>query len=207
VTTRRSHPYHHGDLREALLDAAEGILAPAGAHELSLREITRRVGVTHTAAYHHFEDREALVRALAARGFDRLSAALAGAAAASPGPDAFLEVGIAYVAFAARNPGLFRLMFGSEAAAGRGSDAALRSSGDRALAILKEGARSAVPDGTEADVLGVALRSWSAVHGLASLILDDQLAHLGLALRDHERIARAVLSGAPLAPQASEGGP
>ena len=200
MATREGRPYHHGDLREALLDAAERVLDREGLGGLSLRAISRRAGVTHAAAYHHFLDRGALVRALAARGFDRLTAALEGAAGRASGPGAFLEVGIAYVAFAAGAPGVFRLMFGAEAAGGRGTDAALMASGDRALSVLKEGARALTPGGSEAEILGTALRSWSLVHGLAALLLDDQLAHLGLALRDHARIARAVLSGGPVEP-------
>ncbi len=198
MATRKGRRYHHGDLRAALLDAAERVLRREGPGGLSLREIARRAGVTHTAAYHHFEGRDAVVRALAARGFDRLAAALSAGAGAASGPAAFLEVGVAYVAFAAAHPGLYRLMFGPEAAAGRSTDPALREAAERAFAILVEGARSVTPGGGEAEVMGTALRSWSVVHGLAALLLDDQLGHLGLSLRDHERIARAVLSGGPV---------
>lgn len=191
---RPRRPYHHGNLREALLAAAERAVDEGGVGALALRKLAARAEVTHAAAYHHFADRDALLRALAARGFESLSASLEEGQRRGEGLLGFLEMGVAYVSFAMGHPGLFRLMFGPEVAAGRARDAALRASADRAFEILVSGARVATAaDAGEEAVRRVALGAWSTVHGLASLLLDDQLAHLGLRVRDHERIAREML--------------
>src|SRR5437016_7879863 len=95
--------YHHGNLRTALLRAAGERLEKQGITALSLREAARRVGVSHNAPYRHFADRETLLAALAAQGFDELAAAVAS------GPPA--RMGEAYVSFALEHPQRFRLMF------------------------------------------------------------------------------------------------
>lgn len=196
--TRRSRSsYHHGDLRDALLDAAERALDRRGTPALALRAIARAAGVSHTAAYHHFADRQSLLRAVAARGFDRLRDALASAAAGEAGGRGFLEMGVAYVHFAAEHPALFRLMFGAEVARGRSRDAALRTASDGAFQALLSGARGRDPGAPDGVVQQRAVAAWSVVHGLAGLLLDDQLSIVGLSLEDHDRVARSVLGGAP----------
>jgi AcrR family transcriptional regulator len=191
----RPRPYHHGNLRDALLDAAERLLERKGASALALRAIARDAHVTHAAAYHHFDDREALLRALAARGYDRFAAALATAGERAPPGRGFLEVGVAYVRFAAAHPALFRLMFGAEVARGRGGDDALGAASDRALNVLLDGVRASAPGLDEASVRRRAAAAWAVVHGLSGLLLDGQLAALGLGSGDPERLAREILSG------------
>ena len=149
--------------------------------------------MSHTAAYHHFADRESLLRAVAARGFDRLRDALAAAMTGEAGPKGFLEMGVAYVRFAAEHPALFRLMFGAEVARGRVRDTGLRSASDGAFEVLLAGARGLDQRAPDAVVQQRAVGAWSIVHGLAGLLLDDQLSILGLSIEDHDRIARAVL--------------
>src|SRR4051812_26098504 len=110
---RRKHSYHHGDLRRALLDAARVELHKVGVHELSLRSVARRAGVTHTAAYHHFADKDALLRRVAQEGFEKLDAAMAQeieGAGADP-VDRLVAAGRGYLAFAAADPQALRLMF------------------------------------------------------------------------------------------------
>jgi AcrR family transcriptional regulator len=197
MATRRRR-YHHGNLRVALLDAAERSLERKGAAGLALRAIARDARVTHAAAYHHFEDRDALLRAVAARGFERFAEALAAAAREHAGPDAFLEVGVAYVRFATSHPALFRLMFGAEAARGRSGDPELRAAAERALEVLLAGVRAAAPKLSDAAVRRRAAGAWSVVHGLSALILDGQLAPLELgAAEDPEELARQVLAAEP----------
>src|SRR5256885_13290570 len=101
---RRPKPYHHGHLREVLLQAAIQLIAEVGPAAFTLRETARRAGVSHNAPYRHFPDREALLAALAAEGFAMLGERLRG----KPGR----EMGAAYVSFALEQPQRLRLMFG-----------------------------------------------------------------------------------------------
>ena len=196
MALRPKRPYHHGNLREALLDAAERLLEQEGEGALALRRIARDAGVSHAACYHHFDGREALLRGLAARGFERFGAALRDAAAGRQGLEGFLETGVAYVGFAARRPALFRLLFGPESAERQGHPevaAAARAAFDGLL----HGAQAAGP-GDEAEVRRRALAAWALVHGLASLLVDGQLHPLGIELAQHEAVTRALLAGGPL---------
>ncbi|MGI9279553.1 MAG: TetR/AcrR family transcriptional regulator [Endozoicomonas sp.] len=105
--------YHHGNLRESLLAEARRQLEKDGIDKLSLRALARAVGVSQTAPYRHFPDKNALLVALATNGFSELRQYLIARAEASPDLDAALvEVGLAYVDFAKRNTALYKLMFG-----------------------------------------------------------------------------------------------
>src|SRR4051794_18912137 len=105
-------PYHHGNLREALLEAAERAVEAAGAGKLTLRELSRELGVSHASPRRHFADKQALLDALAQRGFERLGAALARAAKdRGQGFDKRLtQLARAHVGFALKRPSLFALM-------------------------------------------------------------------------------------------------
>ena len=106
-------PYHHGNLREALLKAAEKALESGGAQSISLRELSRELGVSHTSPRRHFADRQALLDALALRGFERFGDAL-GRAARQGGPDfkgRLTKLARTYVGFALKYPALLSLMF------------------------------------------------------------------------------------------------
>lgn len=149
-------PYHHGDLRSALLDAADALLDEGGDGAVSLREAARRAGVSATAAYRHFADKDALLAALATRHFAQLGQALRSVD--------FTEQGRAYVRFALARPGRFRLMFGP--VLGRAKDhPALQQTSDAVFAGLTAAA------GSKDD----AVRAWSLVHGLAHLLLDGAI--------------------------------
>ncbi|WP_200845386.1 TetR/AcrR family transcriptional regulator [Roseomonas sp. 18066] len=145
--------YHHGELRPALLAAAEALLVAEGPAGLSLRAVARGAGVSHNAPYRHFASREALLAALAAEGFSRLAAALR----AAPG---LAGQGRAYLDFAAAHPALYRLMFGAELRAG--SHPALKLAAGEAFSVLS---------GVAADRAG-ALAAWALVHGIAGLRAD-----------------------------------
>src|SRR6218665_2086733 len=110
MSTSANSPYHHGNLRQALLAAALLILEKEGEAGLGLRDLARAVGVSPAAPYRHFDPRAALLEALAVTGFQRFTAAMEAVAAAKPN-DAMAEMGKTYVLFALENPGLFRLMF------------------------------------------------------------------------------------------------
>ena len=170
VSAAKGAPYHHGALRDALVAAGLAILAGGGdPAALSLREAARRAGVSAMAPYRHFPDKEALLAAVAAVGFERLAARLHAADAAATGVDALVAQGLAYVGFALDEPALFRLMFGGALAK---ADAGKSPEGAAAFAIMAERVGGvAPPDGSGM----AALHCWAIVHGLASLALDGQI--------------------------------
>ena len=166
--------YHHGNLRAALTEAGLRLLEESGSAQLSLREVARTVGVSPTAVYRHFPDKEALLSALAADGFRRMAeeqaAALAGGSAP---PDGFNAMGRIYVRFALRNPAIFRLMFGGFIAGRR--DPELAEAEERLSAGLRAGVEALLPAGSAAAKRVAALRAWSLVHGLSLLLLERQV--------------------------------
>jgi AcrR family transcriptional regulator len=199
-----TRPYHHGDLRQALIDAGLERLEADGLEALSLREVARRVGVSHAAPAHHFPDKRALLAAMAASGFGTLAGEM-DAAVARAGRDPVRRLtasGVAYVRFALVRPRLFRLMFGSDFQA-RDSSAELAAAGDRAFAVLLGAAQAVLAaqgdDNPDHHIL-VVTASWAAVHGLATLAIDGRLRFAAgrfpstdtLARRVTEVLARAV---------------
>ncbi len=152
-------PYHHGDLRAALIDAAETLLDAGG--DISLREAARMAGVSPTAAYRHFADKDALLAALAVRGFQEFGLALDEAAARDPGNELAAR-GRAYIRFALARPGRFRLMFGPLLSRVAPLNPELREVSKQTFAAI-EGAAGDTDE---------ALRRWGMVHGLAHLLLD-----------------------------------
>lgn len=174
-----STPYHHGNLRAALIEAGLQALRGKPAHELSLRDLARQVGVSANAAYRHFADKEALLMALAAEGFNRFSLAQAQAVSKGHTPDTmFRAAGQAYVRFAREHAPLFQLMFGRFPAHGRSTELSEASdasfSGLLGLAALHAGLAADHPA-----VKTRALVAWSFVHGLSHLVLDGQLDKFG----------------------------
>src|SRR5499425_1218502 len=108
----RRKPYHHDNLREALLEEAVRLIGEAGPGALTLREVARRAGVSHNAPYRHFRDKDDLLAAIAQEGFERLTATIRTAAAKKRIPFEQLEsAGIAYVEFAQAQPEHFSVMF------------------------------------------------------------------------------------------------
>lgn len=153
-------PYHHGDLRAALIDAAVDAIESDGVDRLSLRDLARRVGVSHAAPAHHFGDRTGLFTAIAADGFDRLVRELE-----ASGGD-FVAAGVAYVRFATAESGRFAVMFRPELL--REDDPALAAARDRAGDLLRAGA-GAGAGAAAGDTRANALAAWSLVHGFATL--------------------------------------
>ena len=198
---RRSNPvpardaYHHGALREALIEASESLLAERGLEGFSLREVARRSGVSPAAPAHHFGDVAGLLTAVATNAFDGLTAALeAGNARGGDDPVARLrEQGVGYVNFALRYPGRFGLMF----RAGPHKDAALKRSADAAFGALENGVRSlyGLPLSKPLDPgqWNALLSLWSAVHGFANLALAGQFDGLA-AGGNREALVRDLLA-------------
>ncbi len=189
-----SRPYHHGDLRRALVDAALELIAAEGARALTLREVARRAGVSHTAPYRHFASKEALLAAVAEEGFRGLRSAMLDRMNEA-GDDPLLrfrESGVGYVLFAVQHPAHFRVIFGSELP-GRSDYPALAEAGAAAFAVLIDALQACQQAGVvrSALVYDQALAAWSLVHGLAMLLVDGQLAPWGGSPRA-EALARMV---------------
>ncbi|MDP3264119.1 MAG: TetR/AcrR family transcriptional regulator [Tabrizicola sp.] len=167
-------PYHHGDLRAALLAAAEAELAERGIEAFSLRSVAKRAGVSHAAPAHHFGDAGGLLTALAAEGFRQFLAAQAAREAVAAGDPAsqLVAAGLGYVDFAIARPTLFRLLWQSDrpdftdADLGPAARAAYQHLVDQVMAA---GGR------TTADEAAV----WAIAHGLADLLAAGRLRTVG----------------------------
>jgi AcrR family transcriptional regulator len=198
-------PYHHGDLRRALIETALELVTEEQDWAFSLREVARRAGVSHQAPYNHFPEKQDLLAAVAVVGFERLRDGMLRAMAGIDDPEALVAViGRTYVRLGLENPALYRLMFGSALAdVGPGDRPMIaRSAGAGARAVLEDviqrGARSgafAVPADSPKDQILAAHVFWSAVHGLTTLAIDRLMAP-GVTVDDViERLLRTEIKG------------
>ena len=176
--TDQSKAYHHGDLRAALLDEAAAMIAEGGAASVTMRALGRRLGVSRAAAYRHFKDRTALLVAVATAGFSRLKDRLQAVDAGAPrsSVERIRRMGEEYVRFALENPAHYRLMYGSEALARRDVPE-LREAGNTLFEQLVDVIQAYQDSGKikRQDLRAQAYVAWSAVHGLASLLIDGQI--------------------------------
>ncbi|GIM93367.1 TetR/AcrR family transcriptional regulator [Paractinoplanes toevensis] len=187
MSTSARDGYHHGDLRAALLRSATEMLEEG--EPFSLRAVAKRAGVSATAPYRHYADKDALESALAAEGFRDLGERLAAAGE-------FAELGVAYVAFALERPALFRLMFGNPC--DDANDERVRAAVDIRRFVTRLVA-AAFPD---ADARALATAGWALVHGLAFLHLDGKLPAgdpAEVALRVRTSTAAIMAAGGPAA--------
>ena len=163
----QGRPYHHGNLRAALLDAATEEIDAVGPAAMSLRRVATRAGVTHPAVAHHFGDKTGLLTALASRGHEHLNAALRAAGG-------LLQMGVAYVRFAAEHRAEFEVMFRPELLHGDDPDLVAARAAGRTL--LRGGASEVTGAAATSEATQeVALAAWSMVHGFASLWLAGDL--------------------------------
>jgi AcrR family transcriptional regulator len=167
-------PYHHGDLRAALLHAAEAELAERGIEAFSLRAVAKRAGVSHAAPAHHFGDAGGLLTALATQGFKDFLAAQAQREEQAL-PDARSQLvasGLGYVDFAMQRPAVFRLLFGSARPDYQNPDLAhAAEAAYKHLVQLVEAAGGQSP--------AVAAAVWATAHGLADLLSSGRLKTIG----------------------------
>ncbi|WP_232661593.1 TetR/AcrR family transcriptional regulator [Pseudonocardia sp. TRM90224] len=159
-------PYHHGDLRRALLDSALEAVAEHGPVAISLRDVARRAGVSHAAPTHHFGDKTGLLTALATEGWTGLADDLA--RTADRGQD-FAELGVTYVLFATSHPAHFAVMRAPGLV--RGDDPELSAAQNRAGELLRTGAAQHRNPAAASDPT-TALAGWALVHGLSVLLLE-----------------------------------
>jgi len=191
-------PYHHGSLRQALLDAAETILDRDGIDGLTLRAAAREAGVSHGAPAHHFGDLAGLLTELAASGFVRLRETVlteVDDAAAQAGPAAYsAALGRGYIRFARSHPGIFLLMFRSERL--DWSSPSLSVAGPAAFALLSSRSVGDTIEESAVERLIVASTRWSLMHGLATLIIDGRLEAMAHSVpgADLEQLIGKVLS-------------
>jgi len=179
ASAKTETPYHHGALREALLQAAERVLEREGLAGLTLRAVAREAGVSHAAPTHHFGDLTGLVSELAAIGFRQFNAAMvsAGDAAATP-LERLLARPKAYVAYAQAHPGMYGLMFRTERL--DYSRPSLHEAAEASFAGLANAIGAMRQEQFSGDALtlnqGAAIaRAWSMVHGFTMLLLDGRL--------------------------------
>jgi AcrR family transcriptional regulator len=184
MSTSTNRPYHHGQLRPALIAAAKALLDEGGPGAVSLRETARRVGVSPTATYRHFADKESLLVAVAVEGFHEFGAALAEAARDEVDPVA--AMGMAYVKFALSRRCVFRLMFGPQMT-NRDKYPELKTVSDQAFDWLRSAVRAKASAPQDPDLAAIA--AWGLVHGLAQLFLDGILPEA-----QAETLTRAITS-------------
>ncbi len=168
-------PYHHGDLRRALVEEAARTIRADGIEALTLREVGRRLGVSRTALYRHFTDKSALLAAVARDGFQRFRNDLVDAwEGGGRGLAGFDAMGVAYVRFALANPSHYLVMFGGfrDLCA---KDPGLQADAGAAFGVLVD-ALAALAPSRSADYLGQLARFvWATVHGIAMLAINGQL--------------------------------
>jgi AcrR family transcriptional regulator len=175
-------PYHHGDLRETLLRAAETLIGEVGPRAFTLREVARRAGVSHNAPYRHFASRDELLRAVAAEGFERLRVTLLKQMESGASARERLQLcGCGYVEFALRWPRHFLVMFDLAAALDAASPGrtarAERKIGEAAFRVLLDAIAAAQSAGDlpPGDPIPLAWTAWSLVHGIARLAMGGNL--------------------------------
>lgn len=193
--------YHHGDLRQAMIDAAEAVLAEKGVGGFTLRECARRAGVSPAAPAHHFGNLVGLLTAIATLGFDDLSLEMesAVAKARASGSDRLAAICEAYLAVALARPGRFRVAFGRLGL--KNNDEELRRAAIRAFGILVRETKLALGHAVDADVLtrlpssytgdediAEILFVWSVTHGFSTMLIDGQLAPLEMQPDGRERL-------------------
>ncbi|HEY7244922.1 MAG TPA: TetR/AcrR family transcriptional regulator [Xanthobacteraceae bacterium] len=177
----QERPYHHGDLRRAIIGAAFEILSETQSLDFSLRELARRAGVSHNAPYKHFADKRELLAAVSTAGFERLTRRMSDELAEHGNARAQLFAMLrAYIGHGVENPALYRLMFGGYLSSPDGGRPAIeRATAEKTKALLadvivKGGLGRAIPNTSrnERKIAGAILACWSLVHGLTMLLAD-----------------------------------
>ena len=188
-----NRPYHHGDLRRALIDAAQRLLESEGPTALSLRAVAREAGVSPAAPYHHFKDKSDLLEAVAHEGWDLLNDQMTQARASQTSVrDKLTSLGVAYVRFARDNPALYRVMYDCS----RDKDSLpehVHALNDSAYCQVRDTLIEAGAGPMDEQELELATTAaWSAAHGLAEMFSFRQFDHLKESLGGDDAFLRGV---------------
>lgn len=201
--------YHHGDLKEAIINSAQRILKEQGADALSLRVIASDVGVSHMAPYAHFKNKKELFQAVAASGFNQLADSMTESSLnLTKAQDLILAYGATYVEFAIENPQLYRLMLGQVETGGRRNlkdkdtiDISLNGSlvsselgagSRRSFVLLQEAFSLVQTNDTQSKIKAQASGAWAMVHGMAALLIEGHI-HIPKSLTVKEFLSMATL--------------
>ena len=193
---RKRRGYHHGNLREALIEAALELIAAKGAAGFTFAEAARSAGVSPGAPYRHFRDRDALIADVARRGFQQFAEDLARAwSDGQPDPHTALQnLGRAYLAFAKDEPAYYAAMF--EAQVPTRADRDLAQASDQAFAVLRQAAEALIatlPVRQRPPAMMVSLHIWSLAHGIASLFGRGDEARRTLPMAPEELLEAGIL--------------
>ena len=183
---KSGRPYHHGELREALVSAGHKLLEEKGLLGFTLRECARRAEVSHAAPAHHFKSMDDLLAEIATRGWRELATAMTNEArrtAADPAARLVAQ-GVGYMAFAAANPMLFRLMFNRES--DRFETASLAKAAAEAQALHRAAVEAVIPEASAETKQRMSDFAWATVHGFITLVLEGQIGE-----RDSSRALKA----------------
>lgn len=188
-----NRPYHHGDLRRALIDAARRLLESEGPTALSLRAVAREAGVSPAAPYHHFKDKGELLDAVASEGWDMLNAQMTEARAAETSLSAKLSaLGVAYVRFARTNPALYRVMYDASRDK-EGLPEHLHDDEDSAYCQVRNTlAEAGVSPVNDLDLELATTAAWAAAHGLAEMVAFRQFDPIKAQMGGEDAFLRGV---------------
>jgi AcrR family transcriptional regulator len=195
----KSKTYHHGDLKNALIKAGVEILAKEGIGKLSLRKVALKAGVSHTAPYSHFSDKQSLIAAISTEGFQRLSKALDSATKshADNPKRQLLEGAQAYAKFALTNKDIFKIMFSSALEKEKEYPAFVEVSQKtfhQVVEIVEACQEAGIIKSGEADVLAVII--WGQVHGIIALAIEGQISHTVLEKKSLQEIVKQAVEQA-----------
>ena len=189
-------PYHHGDLKNALIKAGVRILAKEGVSGLSLRKVAKQAGVSHAAPYSHFADKQALIAAISAEGFKQLYIQIKSVFEMHRAdPETLLiETAWAYVQFALNKPDRFKLMFSSVLEKEKEYAEFVEISQEsfsQLMEIVETCQQGGILKSGASDVVAVSV--WSTVHGFTSLLLEGQISHTVLEKASLKDLLIAIL--------------
>ena len=185
--------YHHGDLKRALTEAALGLVSEKGPKGFTLREVARRAGVSAAAPYRHFADKADLLAAVATQGFVQLHETLSAVTAETTHLQArMVDMARAYVRWAVSNPDYYQAMFGAET--DKSDRPELLTAGARAFtdlldAIIQCQSAKILPDGDPREIAGP---TWSLLHGISTLSIGQELAHVGISDNPQDLAERSL---------------